>query len=690
MNSKFVQQTSLDFRKSSVVIWIEQVSLTALVSFIKIGVKHKNFKLIYFKADAVSIFFLRVFKKIFRFDVEMEQINVALGDLWIENTSMATQYLLELPILTNFIVAKLKKSPIYVKVCQSFSEKRVDNFFKIIVNKDIQSFLPLLLTARWHKQKKIYSDKEYIILSPHCGIYPLLKDRLSKEQLQLLFYKTIDVTYAKQVIKNILYRVKVMLKVNNLYYSAGAIDTSLPKIAVHYVEGIDTNRRSDIFWYIKETFNSNQVLIYIDQIKANKEAVSSEICDEIIKKGMSWVALTKRALSEASYYKKNYMKVESDRIINHRLFNQINFGNDTIEKWLLITSKNLIEEVNYWIRFYEYFNIKVIVDFVCVSNGCMAQNIALDLVGGIRTGIQRSTLALTDGQPFLVYNCNDIFFTWGDEVLEHKSTCDILERFVEVGFPFDYKFYQKDKLFNKNEEYRSQGKFVIALFGSVFTDTTRISRKMMVDFYEKILSWVIEDHRIVIVAKEKKSESFEKLSEIKELLIKANETGRYIQLDNPLGRLPFDASFGADLAIGVGISSAVSEAVIAGCRGIHCDISKFHFHPYYQWGNEKVIFDNTEEMIKSVKEYMSNPLANDSLGNWSKYEDRLDSFRDGKAGVRIRNYLNYLISHYECNQDRSNVIKNSDKIFQEKWGKERIINLDILENKVKSLQKVFL
>jgi len=82
----------------------------------------------------------------------------------------------------------------------------------------------------------------------------------------------------------------------------------------------------------------------------------------------------------------------------------------------------------------------------------------------------------------------------------------------------------------------------------------------MTEFYREFLKWVIEEKDVGIIIKPKKPKYFKRLIEVKQILAQARETGRCIVLTESLGRLASDAAHPADIAVGIGISSAVIDS----------------------------------------------------------------------------------------------------------------------------------
>jgi hypothetical protein len=138
-----------------------------------------------------------------------------------------------------------------------------------------------------------------------------------------------------------------------------------------------------------------------------------------------------------------------------------------------------------------------------------------------------------------------------------------------------------------------------------------------------------------VIAKEKKAGYLDRIEGLAPKLREAASTGRFTRFEDPLGKLPVTASEGADISVGVGISSAVIEAAIAGGRSVHCDIAGHGFHPYYKWGRDKLIFDDMDKLITALNEYRDSGKGSSDIGDWSSYLDRIDPYRDGRAGERV-------------------------------------------------------
>jgi hypothetical protein len=187
--------------------------------------------------------------------------------------------------------------------------------------------------------------------------------------------------------------------------------------------------------------------------------------------------------------------------------------------------------------------------------------------------------------------------------------------------------------------------------------------------------WVLDDRTIGLLIKSKKPTVFSSLSGIHPLLNEAETTGRCIRLEDEYGRMPSDAAAAADIAIGISISSAVTEAVLAGCRGVHLDLANAHWHEFYQWGYGRIIFNDMEQMMSALVEFKECPQRRPEFGDWTPFLDHLDPFRDGQAGKRIGTYMRWCLEGFDKDLDRDQVLHRANSMYADQWGGDKIIDM---------------
>ena len=412
--------------------------------------------------------------------------------------------------------------------------------------------------------------------------------------------------------------------------------------------------------------------MYIDRRPSKtRRPIERKYISELERQGFRWVAL-KRGMVERQG--SDYWRVPDfpkDKLIKGEV------AVTEVDQWIVKAGNDLLKQVHFWRSFYDEFNVRInyIPEEGLAKN--IIQAIAFDIdkeKGGLLLGKQRSDLFFPGihapgDQP------KHIFFTWNKRAEMYlRPNCNQIQRLVITGYPNN--IFQKFK--NKSGELRAKGcGFVLAIFGSGHGLDTGQSTEKMAKFYKAFFRWMLEDPTVGLIIKPKKPKFFNRLPPgIHEMFRKAEETGRCIKIKDSWGRLPAEAAFGADMAVGIASPSAVIEAVIAGCRGIFYDIMKFQYHEFYKWGNEKLIFNDLAKMMEAIKKYKNKSRDEVLLGDWSDHMDKVDPFRDGKGGMRMGMYMCRLLECFDKGKTCYEAIEDADRLYKEKWGNDKIVEME--------------
>lgn len=659
------------------ILWIDYLSVFSLFKTLKIVYMNRDARVYYFKTSRVAYILVSLINKLNIFKIETKKIVYSLGDMFVENQSLGLKAEIELPEKAHEVLKKIQERIIYKEIIKLLPSEKVAIYYEKKIREEVSFIVRILLIIQWYRIIDKINSENILI----CAYSPLIGEILSvwkDDFIKVRLYRSLEYSFftIKRVIKliynNCIFPKSVLISQNNELNSNYSI-------AVHYREGLDINTRSDLFWYNQNKINPQNIIIFIDSINRLHIPPTSELCKQIESLNMRWINLHNGFL-KVRHGKRIVVNSSRKESIGLPKFDKI--YRDSLDRWIFVTAKELLFDLKFWLKLYKYLNIKICFDIGAQTNEAIAQAIALDFVDGIRVGVQRSTISMIKCLPFLRDNANHIFFTWGNEVNKHKGTSKTIKSAVVSGFPFDYHFNNlstRNNIIKENQRIKTDRKeFIIALFDNVFTSNLYFSENMMCTFYRSFLEWMIVDDEVVIICKEKKPMSIERMGGLYDLISSACKTGRFIRLDNVLGRFPADASCTADMAVGIGISSAVMESVIAGCKGIHCDLPKQYSHFYYQMGYEKIIFDDMDRMMKALKSYKKDRNNVPGLGDWSAYLDKLDPFRDGRAHERIGSYINWCLGDFNDNKNREYAINHANNKYSEKWGNDKIIPMSEL------------
>lgn len=571
----------------------------------------------------------------------------------------------------------IESTSAYKRLAEELPSPRLSLYFQYLIKYEIYPFVRQGCVISWYKRNgKQISTEDAAVCVPKSGIFTALKECWDFKDIPitLISASILEMTagfpsritaYAKGAIKKIIERCVEFKRSHNFVLP----DTKSAIIACHYAEGFDPLKRNDLTWYPKSGIYPGRVLIYFDSINHETgQPIDRKTIRQLEDQGFRWVALKKDIIEDNGY---NYWNAPR----GHKGLKKKMIQN-RIEDWVLRVGGDLLGEVEYWRHFYNEFKVRINY----ISEEGQAKNIAQALAfdvdnktDGFLVGRQRSEVFC----PFKIgYHPKHIFFMWSKRAASYvDSRYDQIEKLVLIGYP--YTILKKGQALNSvtySQTLRSKGiKFIIALFDDVYFLHNPYSRGEMIKLYQEFLRWILENKAVGLIIKSKKSDTINSLSEIQSLLNEALESGRCIRLEDEYGRLPSDASIGADIAVGVGISTAAVEAVIGGCRGIHYDMLRLKKHEFYRWGYERIIFDDRERMIAAIKRYQENPENDPGLGDWSQYLEQLDVFCDNNGSERMGAYMNWLLGAFDKSMDREAAMEYADRLYAQRWGNDKII-----------------
>ncbi|MFA5164055.1 MAG: hypothetical protein WC481_00620 [Candidatus Omnitrophota bacterium] len=574
------------------------------------------------------------------------------------------------------ISQELKKDPIFGELDERLPGGWSLFYFQILIKDKIYPYIRQAHVIRWYIGNGItIPDKEKTVTIPQCGILTVLKDHWDFDDVPIRYGRGPLSGWDKALKRTVKRYRDGLLKTWEAYIFGQAKENAKQDlagtartIACHYAEGFDPNRRNDLNWYAGSGIDAKDVLIYFDcPDNITGGPIGKETIDKLESKGFRCVALKNGVVNSMHSAFCKVPCIHPDRYL------KAGRVRNPVTDWLVEEGNDLIRSVEYWRSFYKEFGIKV--NYVAEENPYVniPQRIAFDVDGengGLLAGKQRSEV------PFIYrylngYHPKHIYFTWNRRsALNIEQKHENVGRIVVTGYPYGTLCPAKDDA----SLLRSRGaKFIIALFDNIHGSDYIYSTDEMRRYYEAFLSFMIEDETTGIIIKSKKPLVIQKLPEIHTLLEKAVATGRCIRLDREIGRLPFDASRNADLAVGVGISSPVIEAVIAGCKGVHYDITHYKKHVFYEWGYEKIIFDDILRLIDAIKRFKKEPSSEPGLGDWSGHIEELDPFCDRKGGERMGSYMKILFESFRSGKGRVTAVNDADRTYSREWGDYKIV-----------------
>lgn len=585
------------------------------------------------------------------------------------------------------ISTTIRSTKMYKQVIEKLPSKRVFIYFQYIIKSEILPFVRQGCLIQWYKRNgKSIPIGERTVKVPKTGIFILLKECWNLENIPItlvnpLLHSIKDKILLKMWIKSYAKRtVRWANKSSKRYTKRGYHSSPYGEsgtIACHYTEGINLSQRNDIHWLSGCNIAPEQVLVYIDRNNVDNSIgrkVEAETVKQIKKQGFKCVVLKKGAVKggDAPYWQPP--KMPSTLFIGKKA------AQNKAENWIIGIANNLLEEAYYWRSFYDDFNVGI--NYTVEEGGLknIVRAIAFDIdkeKAGFLICKQRSEIFVPCSQSIGHYPSH-VYFVWNKRIKYYfKPNYDQNDILVIAGYPNDIvKKYRYIAKLNFPSKIRTKGgRFILAIFDNMFGPDMHFSKSKMAKFYKVFLQWVIEDSTFGLIIKSKKPLVIKNLPEIHYLLNKAIKTGRCIRLENEFGRFPSEAASGAEMAVGCGISSALIESIIGGCKGIHYDMTHLKSHEFYKWGHKKIIFDDLDRMVEALKRYKENPENEPGLGDWSPYIDEIDPFRDGRGGERMGTYMRWLLESFDKGKSRDEAIQYANTLYANQWGEDKVIDM---------------
>lgn len=450
--------------------------------------------------------------------------------------------------------------------------------------------------------------------------------------------------------------------------------TGLCKVAVQCAEGDDRQKRSDLFWWPDSGLAADRVVYFFTHWTRYQETNKPNI--------LKWMDQIVALEKTASQHLQKPMWLSSSTGLAQRGFSETallackllrNYGLPQIA-WATNAAINFYKITRYWWNFLAEHKIGCDLSRGETWQTIKSKHVALDLRGGVQFSPQRSMFWMMPLGADFGLNHGHVLFLWGrDGAAIPAAGRNRLLYGVITGFIYDYTFKAaRAKALGFRDELFSRGaQKIIALFDT--NPATPAARPAdVLHFYNRFLDWVEQDPALGVIAKPKKLLDPHLLPNLEERINEvAQKTGRFLLLSQY--KQPAEAALGADFVVGIGFNSAVTEAAIAGVPAAYWDLLHIRNHHYHRWGDNKVVFDDLDQLVNSLRLWLKNKEAVPGMGDFSPIHDELDPFRDGKAHERVGEYIRWTLEYLTAGYERDKALQAANNRYAEKWGADKII-----------------
>jgi hypothetical protein len=582
----------------------------------------------------------------------------------------------------------LSKSEVYEDLVLSFNNQYIEFYFRKLI---FYEFLPIAhqLTIKQWDDKNDLNNGVVTIDSSSFKCSELLETIPLIKNYNVIFNSDGSFTFLQSIKKKYKPSVKkALVSFNNLFsnfyinnqnnYLLGSTNSS--RIGVFLTEGLDLNKRSNIFWLPDSNIDHSSVLIYFSLGKKASKSIILKLKEH----NLQWVNLRS-------------WKSENKFQIGQSILDSIKNNKKThtkTHKWLLSEIGILINDINYWYSFFQQFNIRVHSDNTEYGVEIIAKQIALHELNGISFTPQRSFLDCQKGKTYSYYP-SDLYFAWGNNTVQkfkekilNKNNPSVESIVISgcqnIGKTFGNRLSQLEDI--KSELSKNGAKTVILFLDSNHSSNQTWVRqnfgtKTLIQLYVSLLKMVIDNEEIALIIKPKKIAFFNSLANtIEKYLEDANKTGRLYVENNPVGEKTSLYASISDLVIGVtseDLPASVIECAILKKPAIIYDYASLSSveKSFYSWAYQNVIFDKLDIMIENIQLFSKNGNKYNDFGDWFKYLDDFDPFLDQLAYSRIGFYISMLLKLINSGFEKNVVIRMANEAYSKKYGKDKIVLL---------------
>ena len=584
----------------------------------------------------------------------------------------------------------LRKNPFIISFGRLFGPERVLMFFKKDAHKDIQDIIIYMNVIKWHINNK--GLRKPVTFSIEKTIY---FDALKQFALNQFNITLISFLPFRQMLKHLLLLLRSMLIITTICFmpfqnifksnASRREKNKMPMLGITYIgigASLAKTERCEFPWLIHPDIPSHQVIIY----SGRKDVPFSDAAlVSLKKKGIQCCTLVKNktAPKDLDLFRPTF---KAARVMLSFIFKLLLPIMKEISQHRFGSLAYLSSATSFIISYskaYDFFysnNIKVNITYDHYGPYHIAEQCALDALGGVSTGFQLSHWPV----PNVYLGCSaDIMFLFGSYYYDTLIKSGVYtQNVLSYGYFNDYSFSAvkvkakelKDRLINNG------AKFIICYFDENSSDDRMsvISNKTSKQIYERLLNWVIEDKTMGLICCPKKPLNLlQRLPDIQKSMEKAKATGRCIFMGGEYRTTcyPTEPAQASDLVITLLIGGTVAlESYLSGVRSVYLDLEGLCSFPEYRTGQNKIVFDNLDVLISAINKCRYGNADNDfGNANLAVNLDDRDPFRDGLAAKRVGQYLNWLLESLNEGTKREEAIRYANQKYTGVWGKESLV-----------------
>ena len=547
---------------------------------------------------------------------------------------------------------------------------------------DIQVYPTILLTliARQGLKSK-YSNITPVIFTHLSDLLPFFVEAYDAGE-NIEYVNTIDV---KDAVATWLYRFLVeQIKVIAIYLRNRFAKIQhekgkhKPSVAIQYVWGVDHSFRiNDLWWFEPSKIDNSRLVLFFSR---SKQPATNKIINQLKDRGYRFAILEDTVngttVAKTDYYaEKRIQWVFRDLVSLLKIFHWIKHVH--VPAWQAREWLIMMRRLRYWQAFMAAENTKVIFD-VAETNRDIAA-LAADLVDGIKIGVHWSDHSHPRA---MLLSLHHIYFVWGQHYQNTMREMGSVSNLVHIGNIYDsleVRDQRKASMDMQRNKMKQLGvKYIFAIMDRSCSRTSHVPPDYHVVFYDKLLALVEQDSNLGLLIKPKRPTPaiLDYRPDLNDRFQTAQDSGRVILLDGD--RHVLEAGYASDLVVVLGPNSGGVICALQGNRVVSWDPSQASLSPQkgwinqIGWGDENIIHHKIDDLIKTLERFSETLSIDNQIGDFSKYLDLMDSFRDGKAGIRVGELVSEYLASCEKGLSSELALDAAFRVYGGKWGEETI------------------
>lgn len=588
-------------------------------------------------------------------------------------------------IITNDVVREIVKEGIYLDhLLERIEPKRRISFLRKMLEQELHQAIVLLLLAQRETKANDFLTKSvlFVHLSDLLPIFSAVLDQ-SEPTIELINLPNWKNAFLVSFLWLIINNFGVLMGLVGDWLNGIVQENAKNEnaIAIQYVNGFDTeNNLNDLWWFRNSELEMNKLVVFFDR---PKNPATDEIINELKELGIHYSILTSAANNTSNIPTNRYPSqrikwVVTDLVAGASMFSWARRVRAPF--WQMSHWCRVLVKLRKWQAFMDRENIKVIFD--TVENSLDVAMLAADNMGAIKIGTHWSDIPYPRAR---VIPTQQVYFTWGpstNDILKEMGTISILVQVGNIFNQLENNSLIRQRAAEHHKNLTQAGvRFIVGVLDRSCGPKSLVPHPYHFDFYTMLFSLVEKNPTIGIIIKPKrrgKPGVFTYYPELADFLEGLMLTGRAILVNG--NRHVLEAGYAADIVVALGINSGGLLCMLEGVRTIYWDPSHANNGPYHQWfkrfgwDNKNVVFSKMDTLIETLTKYKDHTTELSDFGDFTSNLNNVDSFRDGKAAVRIGAFVRYFLSGLDQGMDRNGALRFAIRVYKNKWGDDRIYN----------------